>query len=543
MNDQSKRILTRINTISQHVHTPHKIYHRLIEILYEEIQCEKIVVLYFDTAKSLLVNADAKDYPKLSVSSELGVCGHTLRSLEARCINNLHPASLNAEIDQQLGITTRNLLIYPLRNTEGRVRGILQCINRPDPFHDEELATFSLVTELLCSLVENLSFNDALQRSSNAHKMSIAEQDDRYKMIALMTNNGVFDWDIITQSVYYSPDYYELTQTIPDAESTDLEPLFSILAKEEKARIRYAFEEHLTKQVPLRTSCKLHTKTGPVWVFLKVQAIWDLDGNAVRVVGSLTDITRIAQNEQQLLEREKNLQHHTNELQMRYEEQDRFIKNAMHEINTPVMIINTYLEVIERHLQSPSFSKYFKRILSATKTLSGIYDDFNYLITGDRALYAKESIDLSLFVKERCEYFEDIASANGIEMVVEIEPHFTILFNTTQLCRIVDNTISNAIKYSDEGGKVQIKLTKDGTIPLFTVKDFGRGIDNVERIFERFYREADHKGGFGIGLTIVKSICDANDITISVDSTPGVGSIFSYRFAPSNSTPAKGLEE
>ena len=94
----------------------------------------------------------------------------------------------------------------------------------------------------------------------------------------------------------------------------------------------------------------------------------------------------------------------------------------------------------------------------------------------------------------------------------------------------MDNTISNAIKYSHDHSKVVISLyIEEGSI-VFSVKDEGVGIENVERIFSRYYRENQAKGGFGIGLNIVKQIIEEEGILLEVSSRPNEGSIFTYRF-------------
>ncbi len=206
---------------------------------------------------------------------------------------------------------------------------------------------------------------------------------------------------------------------------------------------------------------------------------------------------------------------------------DSFIKDSMHEINTPLSIINVNVDMFAQKFGE---NKYLTRIKAASKTLATIYNDMDYLIKQDRFGFQKESIDMSRFIKERVDYFRDVASLRQIVLHEAIEEDITLYFNPTQLQRIVDNTISNAIKYSYEKGSVHISLSlSDGSI-CFTVKDFGIGIENPQKIFERYYRENLNKGGFGIGLNIVKRIVDEHGIGLEITSRPGEGSRFSYRF-------------
>ena len=206
---------------------------------------------------------------------------------------------------------------------------------------------------------------------------------------------------------------------------------------------------------------------------------------------------------------------------------DNFIKDTVHEINTPLSIININVDLFNRkHPQS----KYLQRIKAAAKTLSTIYDDMEYLIKHKQLSFAYTEIDLSEFVRERVLYFDEVAAMKNITIVSDIQEGIRLRFNQTQLQRIIDNNLSNAIKYSNENSRIEVSLGRTKTYCKLTFKDDGVGIEDTEKIFERYYREATGKGGFGIGLNIVKSIMDEAGITLEVHSAPGKGSTFIYKF-------------
>ena len=206
---------------------------------------------------------------------------------------------------------------------------------------------------------------------------------------------------------------------------------------------------------------------------------------------------------------------------------DNFIKDSMHEINTPLSIINVNVDMFSHKFGE---NKYLMRIKAASKTLATIYNDMDYLIKQDRFGFEKESINMSAFIGERVEYFKDVASLRQIQIKTDIEQDITLYFNATKLQRIVDNTLSNAIKYSQEKSTVYVKLHLHEKRILFCVEDFGVGIEKPQKIFERYYRENLNKGGFGIGLNIVKRIIDEHNITLEIVSEPGKGSKFCYSF-------------
>ena len=209
---------------------------------------------------------------------------------------------------------------------------------------------------------------------------------------------------------------------------------------------------------------------------------------------------------------------------------DDFIKESMHEINTPLSIINVNVDLFD---EIHGKNKYFNRIKSATKLLATIYNDMDYLIKQNRVDYESETINLNLFLQERILYFELIAQLKNISLVFEPDVEVTLEFNTTKLQRLIDNTLSNAIKYSNKNSQVEISLQNFTEGILLIFKDYGQGIAKPEKILERYYREDNYKSGFGIGMCIVKSIIDEAGIELTIDSTLGEGSTFTYKFPSS----------
>lgn len=207
---------------------------------------------------------------------------------------------------------------------------------------------------------------------------------------------------------------------------------------------------------------------------------------------------------------------------------DNFIKDSMHEINTPLSIINLNADLFANRYGD---NKYLQRIKSASKTLATIYDDMDYLIKQGRVEHKIQPINMGEFIQNRVEYFQAVANLKNIIIDTDIASDIIYDFSKTKLQRIVDNTISNAIKYSRDKSKIEIKFYKEDEKILFEVKDYGVGIANVDKIFSRYYRENEAKGGFGIGLNIVKDIIDEEGIVLSVESQMGEGTSFLYSFS------------
>jgi len=155
----------------------------------------------------------------------------------------------------------------------------------------------------------------------------------------------------------------------------------------------------------------------------------------------------------------------------------------------------------------------------------------DYLVKQGRVQHKIQEVDFYDFIQNRVDYFQEIAHLKEIVLETTLTKEVYYTFSKTKLQRIVDNTISNAIKYSHHKSRVEISLTQSDDMIIFSVKDYGVGIENIDRIFSRYYREDESKGGFGIGLNIVKQILDEENITLEVTSVLSKGTHFIYKFS------------
>ncbi len=203
-----------------------------------------------------------------------------------------------------------------------------------------------------------------------------------------------------------------------------------------------------------------------------------------------------------------------------------FFNDAMHELKTPLGVMQLNLEF----LRSKEESKVLRRLYNSMQSMILIYEDIEYHIKHTHVEYKAEHLNFSHFLQNRIEVFSDLARIKDIDIEKEIIDNLSLNINRIELQRIIDNTISNAIKYSPKKTKIIIRLYKEADHIIFSVQDQGVGIRDTKKIFERYAREDVIQGGFGIGLSIVKHICDKNGIEISVKTQLSQGSLFSYRF-------------
>ena len=234
-----------------------------------------------------------------------------------------------------------------------------------------------------------------------------------------------------------------------------------------------------------------------------------------------TDLEKLVEEKTEQLQ--KSVQY-TQEL-LKY--QDKFVKNAIHEINTPLTVILMNIELYNLKYEKNS---YLTKIEAGVKVLENIYGDLGYIVKKDRLVHKKEMIDFSKYLNDRIEYFGDVAKGNELKIEAKIQSGIFVFFSEVQLQRLCDNNISNAIKYSYPNEIVKIKLFIEKNSIVLEISNVGDMIQDASKLFDRFYREDIARGGFGLGLNIVKEICDINYITIEVSSLENT-TLFRYIFS------------
>lgn len=202
------------------------------------------------------------------------------------------------------------------------------------------------------------------------------------------------------------------------------------------------------------------------------------------------------------------------------EKLNHFIQDTTHELNTPISTILTNIEMLETFGKCEKNAE-LKRIEIASKTLSHIYDDLTYLNFNHNYYRSIEAVNVSDFIKERMVYFNIMAENKQLNIEMDIDEDVIIEIDKNDLIRLIDNLITNAIKYNKQEGLLKLKLTK----ALFSIIDTGIGIHRKEldTIVCRFKRANKTEGGFGVGLDIVNQIVENYGYTLDIHSKEGQG--------------------
>lgn len=202
---------------------------------------------------------------------------------------------------------------------------------------------------------------------------------------------------------------------------------------------------------------------------------------------------------------------------------DKFIEHSVHEIKTPLSIL-----MLNSQLRNKTFGedKYSKKIEGALKTLESSYDDMSFLHTRNKVNYLVEHLNLKNILINRIKYFHVIANTQNRKIQLEIFNNLFIESSEIELNRLIDNNLSNAIKYSNIGSSIKVILNNN----ILEFHSVGNPIKNGTNIFKKYSRENESLGGLGLGLSIVKDICEKYNISIVVASKKNNINIFSYTF-------------
>lgn len=213
-----------------------------------------------------------------------------------------------------------------------------------------------------------------------------------------------------------------------------------------------------------------------------------------------------------------------------------FVTNASHELKTPVASILASAETLQLALdRAPDrVPQFASQIETAARSLAQMVEDLLDLsrLEGHRA--EQGDVDLATVVENELESLREDAERGDISVELELTP-VTVRGSESDLGLAVRNLIENAIRYSEEGGRVAVRLIQAEGQAVLEVEDSGIGIPqrDLGRVFERFYRvdvgRSRATGGTGLGLSIVRHVVESHGGEVSVSSELGAGSTFTVR--------------
>lgn len=217
-----------------------------------------------------------------------------------------------------------------------------------------------------------------------------------------------------------------------------------------------------------------------------------------------------------------------------------FLGNVSHELKTPIFNIQGYIStLLDGGLEDKSINMdYLKRGMKSVDRMIAIVEDLQTITQLEKGELEieEERFDIAALAKDVIDAQELKAREKKISLELSNDPAQQIWASADKfrIRQVLVNLVVNSVRYGKENGKTTIKISDTGEKIIVEVTDSGIGIskEHLPRIFERFYRadksRSREQGGTGLGLSIVKHILEAHGQTISVMSTEGAGSVFSF---------------
>lgn len=223
-----------------------------------------------------------------------------------------------------------------------------------------------------------------------------------------------------------------------------------------------------------------------------------------------------------------------------------FLSNVSHEFKTPLFAVQGYVEALKDCLvdDPEQAKKFLVKAANNVERLSYLINDLDSIskLESGEVPINYEKFDVALLIKESIEAVESRAEKKSIQLVFN-EKHAVpavVMADKEKIRQVVINLLANSIKYGKTHGKSIVKVYTLHDQLLIEITDDGIGIEekHLPRLFERFYRVDSHRsrqeGGTGLGLAIVKHILEAHEQTISVRSTPFIGTTFAFTLQKAN---------
>lgn len=219
-----------------------------------------------------------------------------------------------------------------------------------------------------------------------------------------------------------------------------------------------------------------------------------------------------------------------------FQEQQRFIADASHELRTPIAVLRGETEVaLEQERPTAEYKESLKHIKEEAERLSRIVENLFILARQpvDASAIVKLPVRLNEVVADCVRAAQVLATQKGLRLEVGRSfPEMELDGDDEMLKRMLLNLLDNAVKYTPRGGEVDVELARQNGNARIVVTDTGIGIptEDQQRIFDRFYRVDKARsralGGAGLGLSIARWIVEAHEGKLTVESTPGRGSAF-----------------
>jgi two-component system, OmpR family, phosphate regulon sensor histidine kinase PhoR len=417
-------------------------------------------------------------------------------------IRSGRPAMLHREVRVATDLLVRSFLYVPLQTPGGEITGALGMVNwkKNEAFGESQLFAVSTIADFAAVALENAQLYKV--REAERYRLSAILQHAAEVIILSDLDDRLWLWSDAAARLFEIPPSAQGQSLTQHIRSVELQEVFAQISTE---------------------SPFYHAE-----VTLADGTVYNTQVSAVEGIGRMTVMQNIT---------------HLKELNRLKSE---FVSTVSHDLRTPLTTVQGYLELLDRAGPLNEIQSQF--VTTALTSLDHITDLISDLLDIGR-IEAGYDLDMQPFrfdelIETTVEASQVAANAADVTLKIEELPSpIWVRGNSRRLRQVMENLISNAMKYNQKGGWVRIGVSQDDYHAIVSVSDSGIGIPHSEqtRIFDRFYRvqspETEGIHGTGLGLSIVKSVVEKHKGRVWVKSTAGRGSTFCF-VLPTSKAPA-----
>lgn len=360
----------------------------------------------------------------------------------------------------------------------------------------------------------------------------LRESENRWQLALRGSNDGIWDWNIQSNTVFFSVRWKEMLGYANDEIANNFDEWSKRLHPDDLGWVTEALQDHFAKKTQFyRTEHRIKCKDGTYkWILARGQALWDEAGKPIRMVGSHTDITPAKQMEEALRQQAETLAE-ANRLK------DEFLAIVSHELRTPLNAILGWSQILRtRKFEEARTAQALETIERNAKLQKQLIED---LLDVSRIIQGKFNLTVSPtnlvpIIEAAIETLQIAADAKSIQVKFLVDDSVALVNgDANRLQQVGWNILANAIKFTPAGGYVQIQLIHLGDWIEIKVSDTGIGIkaEFLPYVFDRFRQENSSLtrsyGGLGLGLAIARHLVELHGGTVQVDSLgEGQGTTF-----------------
>ncbi|MFO1483467.1 MAG: PAS domain S-box protein [Verrucomicrobiaceae bacterium] len=369
---------------------------------------------------------------------------------------------------------------------------------------------------------------------------ALEQSEERFSLAVRGTNDGIWDWNIQTGEVYFSPRWKSMVGYEEDELGNSFASFEALLHPDDYDRVLTELDDYLKSRIPrYAVEFRFKHKDGSWrWILARGRALRDKAGKPHRMTGSHTDVTERKQNEEELRQARQAAEAANSAKSV-------FLANMSHEIRTPMNGIIGMSELLLGTELNRAQQEYLEMLKQSADSLLELLNDvldFSKIEAGKMELDSHE-FDLNAIITETVQAMGVRAFQKRLVLLHHVDENVPsrLIGDDGRLRQILLNLIGNAIKFTHKGGVTIDVGVESGTADLiilhFKINDTGIGIagDMHERIFEAFTQAETSTtrryGGTGLGLAICRDLVELMHGRIWVDSQPEKGSTFHFTAA------------